>query len=160
MMTDVHYSLFTFVNAFMNRHLHQNILNPLLTHTHTHTCSQEVYNLLDQMSKRIGWLVTNYVRDMIQYDIVLQYNTLVLHTLLYTLLYQYLRELKASHGLSSSTPRRIHCVTIFFSPSRTGHPECSVRPVSVIRVSGSMYEKNTALPIFGLTCTPALRKFV
>ena len=23
-----------------------------------------------------------------------------------------------------------------------------------------MYEKNTALPIFGLTCTPALRKFV
>lgn len=44
--------------------------------------------------------------------------------------------LKLSHGLSSSTPYRIHWVTILLVPSITGHPLCWVSPSSFIIVSG------------------------
>ena len=37
-----------------------------------------------------------------------------------------LRVLNILQGFSLSTPHRTHCVTIFFSPSHTGQPECSV----------------------------------
>mmetsp|Transcript_34952 Transcript_34952/g.71466 ORF Transcript_34952/g.71466 Transcript_34952/m.71466 type:complete len:96 (+) Transcript_34952:322-609(+) len=46
--------------------------------------------------------------------------------------------LKESQGLALSTPSLTHCVTIFFSPSITGQPLCSVKPESIFMVSGSI----------------------
>ena len=54
------------------------------------------------------------------------------------------------HGLSEDTPNRIHAVVIHFSPSNTGQPLCSVRPLSILP-SAPTYEKNTTVPAAGFT---------
>ena len=43
--------------------------------------------------------------------------------------------LKLCQGFSLSTPIRSHWTAMDFFPSRTGHPECSVHPVSILLVS-------------------------